>query len=143
MQIWSDSCLYSVSGLYSEPVYRCTMTHFPATLASPSPELAASRQQAVVPRPARRLAWPLSRARAGPEPGLGWENLENLATCCSQPVAAPSPVSQPLANMVQDTEIVAGIWGNNIPGGTQIHCVNVTVWSHCAVVSDPSMSAIL
>ena len=69
MQIWSDSCLYSVSGLYSEPVYRCTMTHFPATLASPSPELAASRQQAVVPRPARRLSWPQSWARAGPRLG--------------------------------------------------------------------------
>lgn len=79
------SGLYS---LYSAPVYTGrTVTHFPETLASPPGCLGRSGQAVAGPG----LSWP--GGAHSPEPGPGWENLENLATCSSQPVAPPPPPS--------------------------------------------------
>ncbi len=81
----------------------------------------------------------------GPEPGPGWENLENLATCSSQPVAPPPPlVCEPLANMVRDTGIFCGDWGNCIcSGGTRILILHGLMSLSGVWTLAPRVSAIL
>ena len=126
MQIWSDS-VYSTGvacTVYSAPVYSDPLSRDLGKSPVPGPALQAARQ-----RPARHSVLAQSRAQAGKI----WRIW---------PLAAPSQwrgggrlVCEPLANMVRDTGIFCGDWGNCIcSGGTRIlilspWAANVTVWS--------------
>ena len=116
VQEWPVQCTVRQCTVYSDPLSR-DLGKSPV----PGPALQAARQ-----RPGRHSVLAQSRAQAGKI----WRIW---------PLAAPSQwrggVCEPLANMVRDTGIFCGDWGNCIcSGGTRIlilspWAANVTVWS--------------
>ena len=139
MQIWSDSCTVqewpvqsvqcaSVHGAHSDPLSR----DLGKSPWLPGPALARQCPGRVCPGQAGLTAQ--SRAQAGKI----WRIWPLAAPSQWRPLPLP-PVCEPLANMVRDTGIFCGDWGNCIySGGTRIltRCANVTcVWTLVLSVS--------
>ena len=136
MQIWSDSCTVQEWPVQCT-VRQCTVYSDPLSRdlgksPLPGPALQAARQS-----PARRV---LAQSRA--QAGKIWRIWPLAAPSQWRPL--PPLVWEPLANMVRDTGIFCGDWGNCIcSGGTRILILHGLMSLSGVWTLAPRVSAIL